>query len=111
MVALLQAIWSDAAAPAQACRRVREAMGRQLAMTRIASGFDDNVRVAAMSGALLGVVRNEVGVVTFPDGTAYAVAVFTRKDPGSVAQPGAIDAAIGRIARSLVDELRSRDGG
>lgn len=83
MVALLQAIWSDAAAPAQACRRVREAMGRQLAMTRIASGFDHTVQVA----------------------------VFTRKDPGSVAQPGAIDAAIGRIARSLVDELRSRDGG
>ena len=83
MVGLLQAIWSDAAAPAQACRRVREAMGRQLAMTRIASGFDDTVQVA----------------------------VFTRKDPGSVAQPGAIDAAIGRIARSLVDELRSRDGG
>jgi fatty-acyl-CoA synthase len=35
--------------------------------------------VAAKSGGLMGIIRNEAGVVTFPDGAAYAVAVFTRK--------------------------------
>lgn len=108
MVALMQAIWSDRAAPAEACRRVRDAMSRQLVMTRIASGFDSTVKVAAKSGALLGVVRNEVAVVTFPDRAAYAVAVFTRKDPANTAAPAAIDTAIGQIAGCLVNELRAR---
>lgn len=108
MVALLQAVWSDRAAPAEACRRIRDVMGRQLVMNRIASGFDGTVKVAAKSGALLGVVRNEVGVVTFPDGAAYVVAVFTRKDPANAAAPAAIDTAIGQIASCLVNELRAR---
>jgi beta-lactamase class A len=81
-------------------------MSRQLTRHRIASGFDPSAVVAAKSGALLGVVRNEAGVVSFPDGSAFAVAVFTRRGPGDVADPSSIDAAIGRSARSLVDALR-----
>ena len=107
MVALLRAIWSDHAAPAEACRRVRDTMSRQLTRNRIASGFDNSVKVAAKSGALLGVVRNEVGVVSFPDASAYAVAVFTRKRPDNATEPATIDAAIGQVARVLVGELRS----
>ena len=106
MVALLQAIWNDRAAPAEACRRVRDHMSRQLVMNRIAPAFDSTVKVAAKSGALLGVVRNEVAVLTLSDDAAYAVAVFTRKDPANTASPAAIDAAIGQIARCLVDDLR-----
>jgi beta-lactamase class A len=60
--------------------------------------------VAAKSGALMGVVRNEIGVVTRPDGPACAVAVFTRTEhPGT--DPRAVDAAIGAAAARAVAEL------
>ena len=105
-VTLLQAIWTDSAGSPDACAAVRRTMGQQLTRHRIASGFGPDVAVAAKSGGLMGIVRNEVGVVTFPDGAAYAVAVFTRREPGNTTEPAVIDAAIGRIARSLVDRLR-----
>ena len=105
-VSLLQSIWSDRAGEPRACRKVRDTMSRQLNRNRIAQGFDASAVVAAKSGALLGVVRNEAGVVSFPDGSAFAVAVFTRRGHGSPADPWGTDAAIGRSARSLVDALR-----
>jgi beta-lactamase class A len=106
-VRLLQAIWSDTAAQPQACATVRGLMAQQLTRHRVAAGFGPEVAVAVKSGGLMGVVRNEAGVVTFPDGAAYAVAVFTRRVPGTSVAPGAIDAGIGRVARVLVDQLRS----
>jgi beta-lactamase class A len=105
-VRLLQAIWTDAAAAPEACASVRRAMGLQLTRHRIASGFGSDIAVAAKSGGLVGVVRNEVGVVTFPDRQQYAVAVFTRRAPGAATEPARIDAGIGRIARALIDQLR-----
>ena len=105
-VALLQAIWTHRALPPEACRQVRRAMTRQLSRARIASGFDSSVTVAAKSGALLGVVRNEAGVVTYSDGGSYAVAVFTRKRPEVDIDPAEVDRAIGQTARILVGELR-----
>lgn len=81
-------------------------MGHQLTRHRIAAGFGPDVRVAAKSGGLMGLVRNEAGVVTFPDGEQYAVAVFTRSTPSTTTDPALIDAGIGRVARALVDELR-----
>jgi beta-lactamase class A len=107
MVALLQAIWGDQAASPEACQQVRDGMAQQLTRNRIASGFDNTVKVAAKSGALLGIVRNEVGVVTVPDGRAYAIAVFTRKDPDNTTDPAQIDHGIGQIARILVDHLQT----
>src|SRR6478735_8127442 len=77
MVRLLQAVWTDEAAPAAVCARLRDLMGQQLTRHRIAAGFGPDFVVAAKSGGLLGIVRNEVGVVTQPDGAAYAIAVFT----------------------------------
>lgn len=106
VVTMLQAIWTDRAGDAVACRNVRQVMGRQLTRNRIASGFGGAVTVAAKSGALIGVVRNEAGVVTLPDGEAYAVAVFTRALDDSRVDPAVIDDAIGRVARSLIDELQ-----
>jgi beta-lactamase class A len=82
-------------------------MHQQLTRHRIASGFGPDVRVAAKSGGLMGVVRNEAGVVTFPDGHAYAVAVFTRSDPRMQAEATSIDAGIGRVARLMVEQLRA----
>jgi beta-lactamase class A len=105
-VRLLQAIWTDAAAAPAACAAVRSAMGQQLTRHRIASGFGPDVTVAAKSGGLMGIVRNEAGVVGFPDGQQYVVAVFTRCAPGVTTDPAHIDAGIGRIARTLIDYLR-----
>ncbi len=107
MVALLKAVWTDRATTPRACAAVRNLMSHQLTRTRIASGFDSSVTVAAKSGALLKVVRNEVGVVALPDGSAFAVAVFTRQHLGDAIDGAQIDASIGRVARSLVDELRN----
>jgi beta-lactamase class A len=44
-------------------------------------------------------------VVTYPDGRAYAVAVFTRAESLAQRQP-AIDAAIGTAGRLAVEQLR-----
>jgi beta-lactamase class A len=41
-------------------------------------GFPRGVRVAAKSGSLFGVIRNEIGVLEFPDGRRYAAVVVTR---------------------------------
>ena len=103
MVRLLRLIWTDAAGPAAACARVRELMGRQLTRNRIAAGFGPEARVSVKSGGLAGVVRNEVGVVEYPDGRAYAVAVFTLSPAGGDDRP--INAAIGEVAALAVAEL------
>ncbi|MFG3531118.1 serine hydrolase [Streptomyces sp. NPDC047917] len=107
MVDLLRLIWSDQAGPAVACRRVRAVMARQLTRHRIASGFRRPVQVAAKSGSLVGVVRNEIGVISYPDGRRYAAAVFTRSRPGS--DDAAISAAIGTATARAVSALR-REG-
>lgn len=106
-MALLRAIWTDRAGAPEACAAVRRAMGHQLTRHRIASGFASPVTVAAKSGGLMGIVRNEAGVVTFPDGSAYAVAVFTRSDRAT-SNAAEIDAGIGTIAALLIDQLRTQ---
>ncbi|MFJ5924589.1 serine hydrolase [Kitasatospora sp. NPDC092948] len=103
MAALLRLIWTDRAAPAAACARVRAVMANQLTRHRIGSGFRPPVRVAAKSGSLLGVVRNEIGVVSFPDGRQYAAAVFTRSPLGS--DDAAISRAIGAATARAVNIL------
>ncbi|NED88242.1 serine hydrolase [Streptomyces sp. SID11233] len=104
MVDLLRLIWTDQAGPAAACERVRAVMARQLTRHRIASGFRLPVRVAAKSGSLVGVIRNEIGVISCPDGRRYAAAVFTRSRPGS--HDAAISRAIGTVAARAVAALQ-----
>lgn len=104
MVDLLRLIWSDHAGPAAACRRVRAVMARQLTRHRIASGFRRPVQVAVKSGSLVGVVRNEIGVISCPDGRRYAAAAFTRSRPGS--DDVAISAAVGTATARAVAALR-----
>jgi len=108
MTRLLRAIWTDQAGPPRACARVRELMARQLTRNRVASGFGLGVSVAAKSGGLMGVVRNEVAVVTFPDEPPYAVAVFTRTDRPHVDER-IVNAAIGEAAARAVAALRETD--
>ena len=104
---LLRLLWADRAGPPEACGRIRDLMARQLTRHRIAAGFGPEARVAAKSGGLMGVVRNEVGVVTFPgEPGGYAVAVFTRDDSGR-ADGRAVDAAVGEVAAAAVDRLQA----
>jgi beta-lactamase class A len=107
LTTLLRAIWTDEAGPAEACARVRWLMARQLTRNGIAGGFGPGVGVAAKSGALMGVVRNEVGVVAPPGEPPYAVAVFTRTD-GPGVDERAVNAAIGEAAASAVARLRGQ---
>ncbi|MFC8127437.1 serine hydrolase [Streptomyces sp. NPDC057302] len=101
---LLAAIWHDRAGTAEACAEVRAVMARQVWQHRLTSGFEDGVRIAGKTGTEFG-IRNEAGVVTYPDGRRYAVAVFLRTRSMAERDPRA-DAAIGRAARVAVDWLR-----
>ncbi|WP_063770498.1 serine hydrolase [Streptacidiphilus carbonis] len=103
ITALLAAIWRDEAGPAEACAEVRELMSRQFQSHRLESGFPPQVRVAAKNGTHWG-IRNEAGVVEYPDGHRYAVAVFLRTRSLAERLPAA-DAAIGRSARTAIDHL------
>lgn len=102
---LLDAIWTDRAATAEACASVRDIMAHQIWPHRLSSGFESGVRIAAKTGTLPS-VRNEAGVVTYPDGRQFAVAVFTRAHSLDERQP-AVDASIGQAARLAVEQLRS----
>jgi beta-lactamase class A len=101
---LLDAIWTDRVAEPEACAQVRAIMARQIWPHRLSSGFPADVQVAAKTGTLPS-VRNEAGVVTYPDGSSYAVAVFTRSQSLDLRDPAA-DAVIGRAGRIAVDQLR-----
>jgi beta-lactamase class A len=104
MATLLRLIWSDQAGPLQACKRVRDLMHQQLTRHRLAAAFPPPARVAAKSGSLIGVVRNEAGVIEYPDGRAYAAAVFARAhEPWK--NDAAINAAIGTAAAAAISEL------
>jgi beta-lactamase class A len=106
MAILLRLIWTDQAGPPPACRRVRELMGQQLTKHRLAASFPPPARVFAKSGSLVGVVRNEIGVIEYPDGPGYAAAVFARaRRPWR--GDAAINAAIGATAAAAVGMLRS----
>jgi beta-lactamase class A len=105
MTRLLSMIWRDEAAPAEACAQVRRIMALQVWPHRLSSGFPDGVKVAGKTGTLPS-IRNEAGVVTYPDGRRYAVAVFTRSDTYVEQQP-AMDASIGIAARHAIESLRA----
>ncbi|MFG1811603.1 serine hydrolase [Streptomyces sp. NPDC049040] len=106
---LLRLIWQDRAGPAAACAWVRDLMARQAFRHRLASGFPDGVLVSAKTGTLPG-RHIEAGVVRYPDGGEYAVAVFA-ETAGLAPGQAAVDSAIGRAARIAVDDLRSAASG
>ncbi|MFG2774714.1 serine hydrolase [Streptomyces sp. NPDC048350] len=107
VTALLAAIWRDEAGPASACAEVRDIMSQQVWQHRLVSGFPEpSVRIAGKTGTDFA-VRNEAGVISYPDGKRYAVGVFLRTSTAATRQPLA-DRAIGRAARIAVDHLRTR---
>jgi beta-lactamase class A len=105
---LLNAIWTDTAAPPEACAWVRDVMDQQIWPHRLRSGFASNTQIAAKTGTLP-CIRNEAGVLTLPDGSRYAVAVFTRAHSLAVDQP-AVDSAIGKAASIAIAQLRADIG-
>ena len=105
LTSLLTAIWRGGAASEGACASIRRLLGQQVWPHRLAAGFpSDAIRVSGKTGTLPA-IRNEVGVVEYPDGRGYAVAVFTRSEGSGLALPQ-VDAAIGVAARIAVDDLR-----
>jgi beta-lactamase class A len=105
MTRLLELIWKDEAGPPDACALVRRIMGQQVWPHRLRAGFPGSVKTSGKTGTLP-FVRNEVGVVEYPDGGRYAVAVFTVAPSPSLQHPDA-DRVIGRAARLAVDALRN----
>ncbi|NUU24563.1 MAG: serine hydrolase [Streptomycetaceae bacterium] len=106
MTRLLRTIWHDEAAPPEECALMRRMLGLQVWPHRLAAGFPyDDIWVSGKTGTLP-TIRNEIGVVEYPDGSRYAVAVFTRSTSLAALQPQA-DAAIGTAARLAVQQLRS----
>jgi len=105
MATLFGLIWRDEAASAESCAWMRGVLNLQVWPHRLASGFPyDDVEVGGKTGTLP-TLRNEAGVVEYPDGGQYAVAVFTRSVSTALNQPRA-DAVIGTAARMAVDHLR-----
>lgn len=101
---LLQLLWTDRAADPAACAEARRILGLQIWPHRLSSGFPrDDVRISGKTGTI-GIVRNEIGVVEFPDGRRFAAAVFTRSHRFGYRQP-AVDALIGQVAATLVGHL------
>ncbi|MEU5001820.1 serine hydrolase [Streptomyces sp. NPDC021622] len=106
MTRLLGAVWRDEACTAEHGAAIRRILGLQVWPHRMASGFPfDDVHVAGKTGSLP-TLRNEVGVIEYPDGGRYAVAVFTRAAATAAVLPAA-DAVIGTTARIAVDAIRA----
>ncbi|HZX02169.1 serine hydrolase [Kribbella sp.] len=105
MTLLLRRLWAGELLSPEQTDFVKATMHRQIFLHRLASGFPhDGVRVAGKTGTF-GALRHEVGVITLPGGSAYALAVFTLAARGDVRQPR-VDTAIGQAARLAVDLLR-----
>ncbi|WP_411107243.1 serine hydrolase [Streptomyces sp. cmx-4-9] len=107
MTRLLTAIWRDEACTPEHSAAIRRLLALQVWPHRLASGFPfDDVHVAGKTGTLP-TLRNEIGVIEYPDGGRYAIAVFTRAANPAATLP-AIDAVIGTTARIAVGALRTR---
>ena len=110
MTRLLRLIYTDAAASRESCEQMRRILLNQVWPHRLAAGFpEDDVFTAGKTGTLF-VWRNEVGAVGYPDGSLFAVAVYTRARQPRIKDPRA-DAVIGAAARAAVDALRGAASG
>lgn len=105
--ALFAALWRDEVVGPVAAAEARRILGQQAWVHRLTTGFPDPaIRISAKTGTLA-FVRNEAGVVEYPDGGRYAVSVFLRTDSANP-RNWAADTAIGTMARLAVNELRSQ---
>ncbi|MFE7720021.1 serine hydrolase [Nocardia rhizosphaerihabitans] len=105
MTRFLRLLWSGAVLSTASTEFVRTVMGSQIWPHRIAAAFPHRGVLVAGKTGTIGVIRNEVAVIEFPDETPVAVAVFTRAARADPTLP-VVDAAIGEAARIAVTELR-----
>ncbi len=106
LTGLLELLWTDRAASAPACAQIREYLARQIWHQRLATGFPAvDIQVAGKTGTFL-TLRHEIGVISYPDGAQYAVAIMTESRTGIPDHRA--DAAIGEAARRIVTALRRR---
>jgi beta-lactamase class A len=119
MCRLLQAIWRDEAAPPELCEQMRKML--RCCVTSNGLTAELPLMVQATSGRKTGtlvaldgetgagsIARNEVGVVEYPDGHRYAVAVFTREEgPDITTRVSTGTRALGTAARMAIEGLRS----
>ncbi|AYF77460.1 serine hydrolase [Nocardia yunnanensis] len=103
MTSLLAAIATDRAAGPEVCGWVRDLMRQQVFGNRLPSGFPPGTDIWSKTGTMPG-IRNEIGVVGYPDGSRCAVAVFTVSQLLAGRQP-AVDRAIGEAARTAVERI------
>ncbi len=100
---LLELIWLDQAASPPSCMEVRRIMSAQARPNQLKSAVPDGVAYAGKTGSVM-CIRNEAGVYTFPDGSSYAVAVFTRA-PGMEERRPDVELAITDVARLALRAL------
>lgn len=119
MCRLLQAIWRDEAAPAAQCERMRALMRSCATSNGLDGGLPLDVQMTSgrKTGTLIGIegegekrtvmlMRNEVGVVEFPDGRRYAVAVFTHAEGADLRiRDAAASRTLGTAVRMAIDGL------
>jgi beta-lactamase class A len=108
LATLYRLIWQGQAGPADACAAVREAASHQQ-LQRLALGFDTTtgIRIAGKGGRVPGVLLNDAGVITYPDGRRYAAAVFTRAQRAFDGELASYS-LIGTIAATAIGELRNK---
>lgn len=103
--ALFGQLWRDEILDPAACAEARRILGLQVWPHRLGAGFPEaGIRISAKTGTLAH-LRCEGGVVEYPDGGRYAVAVFVGSPHSGPRDPVA-DAAIGAAARTAVEALR-----
>lgn len=105
MTRFLRQLWSGHVLTRASTEFVRSVMAGQIWPHRISAAFPHRGVLVAGKTGTIGVIRNEVAVVEFPDETPVAVAVFTRAARADPMLP-VVDAAIGAAARIAVTELR-----
>jgi len=74
---LLELIWTDRVASPTSCAEIRRIMSSQARPNQLRAAVPDGVAYAGKTGSVM-CIRNEAGVYTFPDGSSFALAVFTR---------------------------------
>jgi len=105
MTHLLAALWRGELASPDQTAFARRVLGAQVWPHRLRAGFPATVQVAGKTGTLAS-LRNEVGIVTYPDEHPVAVAVFTHAARADTLVPRA-DAAIAAAAHRAVTALRT----
>jgi beta-lactamase class A len=101
MAELLVRIASGTALGPKSTRFLLELMARdETGAGRLRGRLPPNVVVSSKSGTIQGTAENDVGIVTLPDGSRVAVAVYLTD---AKAEPPALERVIADIGRAVYD--------